>query len=86
MSLSVEHSPVPLTNILNEQNQFQALPEVSLNILNIVLNPNSDAEKLEKCIRLDEGLSTRCLRLANASVFAGRGKIETLRDAIVRIG
>jgi putative nucleotidyltransferase with HDIG domain len=63
-----------------------SFPAVALNILELVREPKVDAAALARTIELDVALSAGVLALANSAVFRGVSKVETLRDAVARLG
>jgi putative nucleotidyltransferase with HDIG domain len=63
-----------------------SFPSIALKILDLVRDPKVDAAALARTIELDPALSTGVLVLANSAVFRGVSKVETLRDAVARLG
>lgn len=63
-----------------------SFPSISLQILDQVRDPKVDAASLARTIELDAALSSGVLVLANSAVFRGVTKVETLREAVTRLG
>lgn len=49
-------------------------------------DPNQDLHKLASIIERDVALTLSILKLSNAAAFGGRGQINNVHDAIVRVG
>jgi putative nucleotidyltransferase with HDIG domain len=60
--------------------------EIVPRLLMLLDRPESDSEKLAEVIRVDTALTADVLRISNSAYFAGAQRIETIRDAILRIG
>jgi putative nucleotidyltransferase with HDIG domain len=63
-----------------------SFPSISLKILEQVRDPRVDAAGLARTIEMDTALSSGVLVLANSAVFRGLSKVETLREAVTRLG
>jgi putative nucleotidyltransferase with HDIG domain len=63
-----------------------SFPSIALNVLELLRDPKVDAAALARAIELDAALSAGVLALANSAVFRGVSKVETLRDAVARLG
>jgi HD-like signal output (HDOD) protein len=61
-------------------------PQLAMRILNIVSQADADPAELAKLISHDSSLTAAVLRVANSAAFRAVGRIETVRDAITRIG
>jgi putative nucleotidyltransferase with HDIG domain len=55
-------------------------------LVNLVNDPNVSMNKIVRIVELDMALTADLLRLANSCVFYSRSKINTAREAIVRLG
>ena len=64
----------------------QTLPDVAVEVMSLCERPNVDAVTVENAIARDPFVSAQILSLANSPMFAPRMPIESVRDAIVRIG
>lgn len=63
-----------------------ALPEVAVNIREILDSPQSDAEDIAALIALDPSLCSKLLKLANSSLFRFPSQISSISKAISIIG
>jgi putative nucleotidyltransferase with HDIG domain len=70
-----EHRPGPAS-----------FPAVSLRILERLREPNVDAAGLARIIETDAALSSDVIVLANSAVFRGCTQVETIREAVTRLG
>lgn len=61
---------------------FQLLPRLLL----LLDDPEVNSEGLADIIRVDPGLSADVLRVSNSAARAGDYPVETLQDAVVRLG
>jgi putative nucleotidyltransferase with HDIG domain len=70
-----EHRPGPAS-----------FPAISLRVLELVRSPDTSAGDLAKEIVQDPALSAAVLVLANSPVFRGYTQIQTVKDAVARLG
>lgn len=61
-------------------------PTLSLRILNLVATPGAEISELARIISADPALSAGILNVANSAYFRGVDEIETVRDAVTRLG
>jgi len=61
-------------------------PTLSLRILNLVASPNADVSEMARLISADPALSAGILTVANSVFHRGLSEIETVRDAVTRLG
>ncbi len=61
---------------------FQLLPRLLL----LLDDPEVNSEELVRVIRVDPGLSADVLRVSNSAALAGECPVETLQEAVVRLG
>jgi putative nucleotidyltransferase with HDIG domain len=67
-------------------NRLEPLP-ITVQKLVVALNSqNVDFNEIAKTIEFDGAITSNILRTANSAAFAGRTRIETARDAVVRLG
>ncbi len=58
----------------------------ALQVINLIARPDFPIAQLTRLIQLDAALSAGVLRAANSAAARGEQQIETLRDAVVRLG
>jgi HD-like signal output (HDOD) protein len=63
-----------------------SFPALSLQILNLVARPDAEVSELARLIARDPALSAGILSVANSAYYRGAMEIETVRDAITRLG
>ncbi len=63
-----------------------SFPSISLRILELVRYPDVNLNELSKYIRMDGALAAGLLALANSAVYRGVKHIDTVKDAVARIG
>jgi HD-like signal output (HDOD) protein len=64
----------------------ESMPALSLQILSLVAAPSMDAQKLAALVSRDPALAANVVRVANSVLHKGVSNIETVRDAIARLG
>lgn len=62
------------------------LPSVSLEILELSRRPDVSFPDVVALLEQDSMLAARVLRMAQSPVYAGAARIESLKDALVRLG
>jgi HD-like signal output (HDOD) protein len=62
------------------------LPEVALQVREVVDDPDATAAQVADIIITDAALSARLLKVANSPVYRGRVPIETVQMAVSRLG
>lgn len=62
------------------------LPAVVARIMQTVNNPDTSAEDLNRLISMDQGLSSKVLRIVNSAYYGFPKRISTLTNAIVILG
>lgn len=63
-----------------------SLPAVSLQVLNAVAEPDLSLAELSRLVAMDPALAAGVLKVANSPAYAGSQEIQTLRDAVTRLG
>lgn len=77
---------LPLTGLIDRARELPCAPWLLPRLLNLLDDPDAAADQIESLIRLDAGLATATLRLANSAYFNNASPCETFSDAIVRLG
>ena len=72
--------------IEDEKLKIPVLPDVIGKVIRLINHPKADANMLARLIHKDQALAGYVLRVSNSPVYAGVRQIETLRQAITRIG
>jgi putative nucleotidyltransferase with HDIG domain len=77
---------MPLLFDLNEITSLMPMPISSVRLAEMVSDPASTIEQFTRVIELDQALTVDVLRWANSSFSAADAPINTVRDAVVRLG
>ena len=62
------------------------LPAVVVKIMQSINNPNTSAEELNNLIRMDQGLSSKVLRIVNSAYYGLPKKVSTITQAVMILG
>lgn len=62
------------------------LPSVALELMSVANRDDSTIERIVRLLEQDEMLAGGVLRLIGSPIYAGRSKIRTLKEAVVRLG
>ncbi len=81
-------SPVPLTRerLLRQADALEPLPATATRLVALLSQSEWMLRDVEDVVRLDLGLTARVLRFANSAWTAHLPSVNTVRDAIMRIG
>lgn len=85
MELS-ESAKTKRKEIIGQLSEFPAIPTAALQAQKLLNAAQVDFDKLARIIRNDQALTANLLRLANTISYGGRQRIETVGQAIVRLG
>ena len=72
--------------IINEIAELPSFPENILQIKKLCENPESTVKEISDHILTDPGLTTSILKLANSAGYFSIKKVETIEEAVVKIG
>ncbi len=72
--------------ILAKVGTVRSLPAAAIEALELLQDADVDIAKVTKAIEYDPGLTSNVLRLANSAYFGPPRSINSVRDAIVRLG
>ena len=75
-----------LANLEQRLNQVGVLPAVVSRLLALDLDSPAASDEIMRLCRADPGLALRLLRLANSALVAGAAPVDTIPDAILRVG
>ncbi len=68
------------------EKDLPTLPQVALQVMQLVEDPDTSARDLERLISRDQAITSRVLRLANSAFYAVSGTVSTLLNAIMILG
>lgn len=75
-----------IEDALNQILHIATLPEITLKIIEVVENPESTAQDLNKIISNDPALCARVLKVVNSAFYGLPGQIGSINRAIVLLG
>jgi putative nucleotidyltransferase with HDIG domain len=76
----------PLEKVLREIGELPAMPVVAQRVIELSNNERSSAEQMARVISSDQGLSTRLLKMANSALYGSPQTVDSVNQAIVRLG
>ena len=77
---------VPLPQLVEKARCLPCAPWLLPKLMEQLAAPDTTADQIEALIKLDSGLATETLRLANSAYFSGAMPCDSFTDAIVRLG
>lgn len=86
MSTTTEQREQVVSAAIREISHIATLPEVTLQIIQMVEDPKSTASDLHEVISGDPALSSRILKVVNSSFYGLPGQIASINRAIVLLG
>jgi HD-like signal output (HDOD) protein len=75
-----------IADAVNQISHIATLPEITLKIIELVENPRSTAQDLNKLISNDPALVARILKVVNSAFYGLPGQIGSINRAIVLLG
>ncbi|MFW6457651.1 MAG: HDOD domain-containing protein, partial [Planctomycetota bacterium] len=72
--------------IVDQVPDFPSVPTAAVQARELLQDTEVDFDKLAKIIRGDQALTANLLRIANTIAFSGRRKVDTVDQAIIRLG
>ncbi len=72
--------------VLQLVTELPPFPAVLHRVLHMVEDPKSSAQDLVEVIQYDQAITANVLRVCNSAYFSFRRPVNSLRDALVRIG
>ncbi len=75
-----------IEDILKQVRFLKPTSGAVIKVLNVLNDPNTDAEEIKDAILLDPALTADVLRISNSAFFAFRQKITSIKHAVVLLG
>jgi putative nucleotidyltransferase with HDIG domain len=72
--------------ILSTVQSIVSMPAAALDAIRLLQDPDAELENIVRVVEYDPGLTSNILRLANSAYYGGTGVIDSVRNAIVRLG
>ncbi len=66
--------------------EFPTLPSLVMRMAQLLGQPRTTAEEIAAAVEMDATLAARVLRLANSVMLGGVGEVESVTEAVIRIG
>ncbi len=86
MSVTTQTREQAVAAAIREISHIATLPEITLKIIQLVEDPNSTAQDLNKVISNDPALCSRILKVVNSAFYGLPGQIASINRAIVLLG
>ncbi len=86
MTIKAGEAEQVVSTAIREISHIATLPEVTLKIVELVEDPTSTAQDLNKVISNDPALCSRILKVVNSSFYGLPGQIGSINRAIVLLG
>jgi putative nucleotidyltransferase with HDIG domain len=77
---------ITLEQVVEKARRLPAAPWLLPKLLGLLSDSDSAAGQVEDLIKMDSGLATGTLRLANSAYFSGSMGCDSLTEAVVRLG
>jgi putative nucleotidyltransferase with HDIG domain len=74
------------STVLDRLHQLPAMPQVVQDVMGSFRDPNVGSASLAHKIELDQGLSSRVLRVANSSFYGLSREVGSIQDAVTVLG
>jgi len=81
-----ESGPMSPESILHHSGELPALPKAACHIMAVIEDPGTTATKLDQAVAMDQALTAKVLRIANSPFYGAVREIDTVSEAIVRLG
>ncbi|MBU0972078.1 MAG: HDOD domain-containing protein [Proteobacteria bacterium] len=69
-----------------DEDSFPVLSPQAIQLQGAITQKDLDFDVIKKLIRTDPTLTSKILKVANSSFYMGLGEVETIKDALVRLG
>ncbi|MCP4118108.1 MAG: HDOD domain-containing protein [Desulfobacteraceae bacterium] len=79
-------SPPTSEDVARTINNLKPIPQAALKILRMVHEERHDIKAVTEELAKDQVLSARVLQTSNSAMFAGRIRIESIKDAVLLLG
>lgn len=75
-----------IDKVLATSTGLPTLPGVAVKIIDLLNDEEVDVEALTRAIQRDPALAAKLLRVANSPIYGSRREVESIRQAVVRLG
>lgn len=73
-------------SLVKQLKDLPPAPKVLLTLRRLLAQPDATIESISDVINVEPGLSARVVRMANSAHFGGRTRVESVMEAIQRVG
>lgn len=77
--------PTP-ASLVKQVKDLPSAPKVLLTLRRILAQPDTTIDSIADVINMEPGLAARVVRMANSAHFGGRTRVESVMEAIQRVG
>jgi putative nucleotidyltransferase with HDIG domain len=72
--------------ILKSIKNIPAFPAAALKVMNLIDDPDFSITDVVDVVKYDQAIAANILRICNSAYFGLKYKVETIRDAVMRLG
>lgn len=84
--MTISISEIIEQKLLSEDLELPVYNPVASRVQTMLADENFDMGKIERLILQDQALTSQVLKVANSAFFAGLGTVNTVREALLRLG
>lgn len=77
--------PLDMRQAVSRIKALPPLPGTAAQIVQLISDPNADADRLAGIVERDPLLTAQIIRWASSALYGYRGQVTTVKDAIVRV-
>jgi len=77
--------PMDMRDTIANIRALPPLPGSAMRVINLISDPKADVDKLAEIIDMDPLLAAQIMRWSTSALYGYRGKITSVREAIVRV-
>ncbi|MCP4498903.1 MAG: HDOD domain-containing protein [Deltaproteobacteria bacterium] len=85
-ALSISGTAPSLEDLMEKSSRLTPMPSVVIKLLDVLRDENASFERVAKVVERDQAIAATVLKLANSPLFRGRNAIETIPNAVGRVG
>lgn len=79
-------NPLSLEEVCNQARKLPCSPSLLPRLISVLQDSNSGVDDIEGIILVDPALTAATLRLANSAFFGSTHRVETVSEAVIRLG
>ncbi|MES9991174.1 MAG: HDOD domain-containing protein [Candidatus Thiodiazotropha sp.] len=72
--------------IKNDTLELPSMPDITMRIAKVINDPNTDSEEIARVVQADPTVAGRIINVVNSAAYRGKQQIDTLPDAVTRLG